>query len=233
MADSTPDRAAPLGAVALDAASALRRATALATRQDARRGSRSRGSRAILGITGAPGAGKSTYAAGLVERLRTGGVTAALVPMDGFHLAYDVLVESGDVAVKGAPHTFDGAGFVALLRRLREDADEVVWAPRFDRNLEDPIAGSIPVGPEVSLVVTEGNYLLLEADPWSGVRDLLDECWFVDTPDDLRRTWLTDRHRSHGRPDEDAWARTLGSDEANARVVAATRARADVLVTPG
>src|SRR5438309_3286446 len=115
------------------------------------------GRRRLLGLTGMPGAGKSTVAARLVEDL---GDLAVLVPMDGFHLANDELIRLGRRDRKGAPDTFDAAGYVALLRRLREHAQEVVYAPEFRRQIEEPVAGAIPVPPDVPLIVTEGNYLL-------------------------------------------------------------------------
>ena len=121
-----------------------------------------RGERAILGIAGAPGGGKSTLASALVAEL---GEAAVLVPMDGFHLAQAELVRQGIRDRMGAPHTFDMRGYAALLRRLRA-ADETVYAPAFRREIEEPIAGAIAVPPEVPLVVTEGNYLLL----WDEVR---------------------------------------------------------------
>lgn len=189
------------------------------------------GRRALLGVAGPPGSGKSTYAAWLVQQVRARGVGVALVPMDGFHLAHDVLTASGEVVVKGAPHTFDAAGYAHLLGRLRDGGSDTVWAPRFDRDLEDAIAGSIAVGPDVALVVTEGNYLLLDTGPWSQVRPQLDACWYVETPDEVRRSRLAARHRAHGRSEAEAWERTMGSDEANARLVATTRDRADALVT--
>lgn len=204
----------------LDGASSRRRAEDLC-----------RGGRAILGMAGAPGSGKSTYAAGLVAHLSSVGHRVAMVPMDGFHLAHAVLVERGDVAVKGAPRTFDAAGYAALLQRLHSETHHTVWAPAFDRELEDPVAGSIAVDRDVTLVITEGNYLLLDDGEWAGVRPLLDECWYVDVPDELRRARLAARHRNHGRSPEEAMARTLGSDEANALVVRASRDRADAVVS--
>ncbi len=187
------------------------------------------GRRRVLGLAGAPGAGKSTLAGRLVDRL---GGLAVLVPMDGFHLAQAELVRLGRRDRMGAPDTFDAAGYVALLRRLREQRDEVVYAPEFRRDLEEPIAGAIPVAPDVPLVVTEGNYLLLDAAPWAAVRDLLDEAWYLAPADAARLAWLTERHVAFGRSPEAARAWAEGTDERNARLVAATRARADLVVVP-
>ncbi|MFD0266502.1 nucleoside/nucleotide kinase family protein [Streptomyces sp. NPDC127106] len=186
------------------------------------------GGRRILGIAGAPGAGKSTLAAHLAGALGPG--LAAVVPMDGFHLAQAELVRLGRADRKGAPDTFDAAGYAALLRRLRDGGPEVVYAPAFDRALEEPVAGSIPVGPGVPLVITEGNYLLYEAGPWAAVRPLLDEVWFLAPDDGLRVRRLVDRHVRHGK--EEAYARewVARSDEANARLIAPGRSRADLVV---
>jgi len=189
--------------------------------------------RSVLGLVGAPGAGKSTLAAQLVAAL---GDLTALVPMDGYHLAGAELVRLGRAERKGAPDTFDAAGYAALLRRLRCAAGpergerEPVYAPVFDRHLEEAIAGAIPVGPGVPLVITEGNYLLLDTPPWHGVRELLDEVWFVELDDDVRVRRLVARHVAHGRSPEAALEWVLRSDEANARIVAATRSRADLVV---
>jgi pantothenate kinase len=150
--------------------------------------------------------------------------------MDGFHLAHAALTALGLVEVKGAPRTFDVDGYVAALRRLRSAGPGTVWAPEFRREIEDAVGGAVPVGPDVRLVITEGNYLLLDG-PWSPVRELLDEAWFVDVPDDLRRQRLATRHRHYGRTEAQAWERTLGSDEVNARLVLATRGRADLVIT--
>ncbi len=142
-----------------------------------------RGGRRLLGITGAPGAGKSTIAAEVVAAL---GEDAVLVPMDGFHLAQARLEALGLTATKGAIDTFDGGGFVHLLRRLRAADEDVVHAPTFRRDLEEPIAGAIAVDRRTPLVVVEGNYLLVDEPPWDEVAGLLDETWFVD-PGPLRR----------------------------------------------
>jgi pantothenate kinase len=188
--------------------------------------------RSLLGITGAPGAGKSSYAERLVEAVNQAGRAAALVPMDGFHLAQSALVDLGIADVKGAPETFDVTGYVELLRRVREPGEEVVWAPRFDRELEDSIAASLPIAPNLDLVVTEGNYLLLPRGQWWLVRLQLDECWFVDVDDKVRRSRLQARHERFGRSPEAAAERTLGSDEANAQLVIRSRDQADFVVRP-
>ncbi len=186
--------------------------------------------RALLGVVGAPGGGKSTLALALRQALTDRGLRTALVGMDGFHIAHRALTELGLVEVKGAPETFDAAGYLALLRRLREPTAEVVWAPEFRREIEDAVQSAVPVAADVQVVLTEGNYLLLDG-PWRPVRDLLDETWYVDVPDATRRRRLAARHRLYGRTEEQAWERTLGSDERNARTVAATRTHADLVVT--
>jgi len=184
--------------------------------------------RALLGICGAPAAGKSTLAERLVAGL---GPASIHIGMDGFHLAQAELARLGRAERKGAPDTFDAAGYVNLLRRLRSrPPDEVVYAPGFRRDLEEPIAGAVPVPPSIRLIVTEGNYLLLEDPPWRAVRDLLDEVWFLDPPDDARRQWLIDRHRAFGRTLDEARERTYGSDEHNAVLINATRSAADLVV---
>ena len=186
------------------------------------------GRRTILGITGPPGAGKSTLAEAVVDAI---GANARLVGMDGFHLARAELVRLGRVDRKGALDTFDALGYVALLRRLRENVESVVYAPRFDRVIEEPIACAVAVERHIPLVVTEGNYLLSEQGDWGGVRPLLDTCWYLDPDDEERQRRLTARHERHGRSPREALGRTLGSDQANADLVIATRHRADLVIT--
>jgi pantothenate kinase len=184
------------------------------------------GQRKLLGLVGAPGAGKSTLAAALLALV--GADRAQVVPMDGFHLANVELQRLGRAGRKGAPDTFDSAGYVALLQRLRSQRPDgdIVYAPEFRREIEEPVAGAIAVLPTTQLVITEGNYLLHDVGPWAGAAAMLDEVWYVDIDDALREERLVRRHRQFGRSLEEARAWVAGTDAPNARLIAATRVRA-------
>ena len=185
------------------------------------------GKRVMIGLVGAPGAGKSTAAEALRQAFPE---TSQVVPMDGYHLANVELKRLGRAQRKGAPDTFDSAGYADLLKRLRDQAhDEIVYAPEFRREIEEPIAGAIPVFPETALIIAEGNYLLLNQGHWAKVHGLLDEVWYVDVDDELRIERLTRRHEHFGRSHDEAVAWVMNTDEPNARLIAADKARADVM----
>lgn len=185
------------------------------------------GSRKMIGLVGAPGAGKSTVAKLLHDAFPA---VSQVVPMDGYHLANAELRRLGRSDRKGAPDTFDSAGYVALLMRLcHQAANEIVYAPEFHREIEEGVAGSIPIFPNSSLIITEGNYLLLEDGHWARVPQLLDEIWYVDVDDASRIQRLTNRHERFGRSREAAMAWVENTDEPNARLIAANKSRADVI----
>jgi pantothenate kinase len=182
--------------------------------------------RRILGLVGAPGAGKSTLSQAILDAFPG---KVVIVQMDGFHLANVELARLGRASRKGAEDTFDSAGYVALLRRLREQRDdETVYAPTFRREIEEPIANAIPVAPDMPLVITEGNYLLFEHGHWKDVRALLDEVWYVNVDSAVRQQRLVSRHMSFGRDEDAAKQWVEHTDEVNARLIDATRNRADV-----
>ena len=195
------------------------------------------GGRGILGISGPPGAGKSALTEQLLAQLRAepplglGPDAVAHVPMDGFHLADAQLDRLGLRHRKGAPETFDAHGYLAMLRRIRAETGHPVYAPGFERDLEQPIAAALVVPAAARLVVTEGNYLLLPDRPWSEVRQLLDEVWYVELDREIRLERLVARHVRFGKSPAEAREWVLRSDEANARLIEAHRDRADLVVT--
>jgi pantothenate kinase len=186
------------------------------------------GRRTILGIAGAPGSGKSTFAAWIRQQFEPG--LAVVVPMDGFHLGNAIIDGTPLRQRKGAIDTFDAGGYLSLLRRLVRRDEPVVYAPEFRRTIDEPVAASIAIPADVPLVITEGNYLLAEQEPWKEVRAQLDEVWFVDTPQALRLSRLVERHTSFGMDRAAAVAWANGPDEANAVLIQAARPAADRII---
>jgi pantothenate kinase len=154
--------------------------------------------------------------------------------MDGFHLANEELARLGRAERKGAPDTFDVFGYRSLLERLRaRRPSETVYAPVFQRKIEQAIAGFIPVGPEVELIITEGNYLLLGDGPWAPVATMLDKCWFIEVAEEEQRRRLLERHTGNGRSRDAALAWIEHTDMPNARRIAASRHRAHQIILTG
>lgn len=185
------------------------------------------GQRKLLGLVGPPGSGKSTLAMALHCAFRD---VSQVVPMDGFHLAQVELQRLGRASRKGAPDTFDSAGYAAMLRRIRQQRPtEIVYAPDFRREIEEPIAGAIPVHAALPLVITEGNYLLLNEDHWPDAAAQLDEVWYVEVDDRLRNQRLLERHEKFGRKRQAALAWMASTDAPNAVRIAETQTRASLV----
>jgi pantothenate kinase len=189
-------------------------------------------SRAILGIAGNPGAGKSTLVDVLVARIRAikGDEWVAHIPMDGFHLADAQLDRIGARGRKGAPDTFDAAGYAHLLERVKAEVDHPVYVPGFDRTLEQPLAAALVVLPSARLVVTEGNYLLLDDPDWTRARQAMDAVWFVASAEAMRVERLVARHIQFGKTPKEARAWVATTDQRNAELVAGTVAKADRVI---
>ena len=173
--------------------------------------------RIIVGIVGEPGAGKSTVTDFIFQNLEN--ESAALLPMDGFHYSNQVLKRLGRTDRKGAPDTFDASGFTALLSRIKSEPHVDIYFPIFHRDIEESIAaeGVIPAG--TKLIITEGNYLLLQSNGFAGIKPLLDESWYLQIDSQLRQSRLIERHQRFGKDPAAAKAWALGSDEQNGVII--------------
>lgn len=186
------------------------------------------GRRRLVALAGGPASGKSTLAETLADALRKVGRDVAVVPMDGFHLDNTLLTQRGLLARKGAPQTFDAAGFVHLVRRLKSEA-EVIF-PHFDRSRDIAIVGSGCVTESCDTVIVEGNYLLFDADPWRELAALWDVSVRIDLPLDVLRDRLVARWLAYGLDPQAALARAEMNDLTNARSVAQQALPADITV---
>lgn len=189
------------------------------------------GRRIAIGLAGGPGTGKSTLAAELVTMLNaTHPGIAALVPMDGFHMKHAKLEALGQTDRKGAPHTFEGAAFVSFLHHLKA-ARTPVSGPGYSRKIEDTVEDAFTVGPDVRVLVVEGNYLLLTEGPWAGVKQQLDYSVFIDVPRELVRARLMKRHGEEGLfTEERNRAHIERNDLPNYDLVLLSQDRADVVI---
>ena len=185
--------------------------------------------RFILGIVGKPGVGKSTFTDFLREHLSQD--LLAILPMDGFHMSNEELIELGRRDRKGAPDTFDVASFTQTLAAIKESNGADIKFPIFKREIEAsiPDAGLIPA--QAKLVIVEGNYLLHDQSGWEQVVSFLDEAWYLHVHDELRMQRLIARHIAFGKSPEDAKDWSEGTDEANARVIDKSESKADFVVT--
>ena len=184
--------------------------------------------RVLIGIIGKPGAGKSTLSKFLMAKLPKEFVT--VVPMDGYHLSNKVLKDLKRADRKGAPDTFDVAGFISLVKRIRSEQTQNIYYPIFDRAIEESIAAQGVVTSATKVVIVEGNYLLHDDGGWEVCNDLLDESWIVDVDDDKRISRLISRHIAYGKDPEAAKAWAKGTDEVNAKLIERGRNRADFVV---
>ena len=184
--------------------------------------------RVLIGIIGKPGAGKSTLSKFLMAKLPKEFVT--VVPMDGYHLSNKVLKDLKRADRKGAPDTFDVAGFISLVKRIRTEQTQNIYYPIFDRAIEESIAAQGVVTSDTKVVIIEGNYLLHDDGGWEVCNDLLDESWMVDVDDDKRISRLISRHIAYGKDPEAAKAWAKGTDEVNAKLIDRGRNRADFVV---
>lgn len=181
---------------------------------------RYRGSRLIAGIAGPPGSGKSTLAEAVVDDLNAQQQgLAAVLSMDGFHYDDAVLTELGSLSRKGAIDTFDAGGFLNLVRRLKENTEDTIAVPVFDRSIEIARAGGRLIPRSTGIVVAEGNYLLIQHEPWSQLAPLLDISVLLEADVEELRRRLTDRWKKLGLSSSDIARKLDEVDLPNGRFV--------------
>ena len=184
--------------------------------------------RVLFGVVGKPGAGKSTVVESVKKRFP--GQEVAIIPMDGYHLSDEVLISQGKRDRKGAPDTFDAPRFTKLLQDVKVNSDSEIRFPIFHREIEASVEGEGVIPPEAKVVITEGNYLLSTEHGWAGVKELLDQSFYIEIDDEIRLQRLIDRHIRYGKSPEAAKAWSLGSDETNARFIATTKDLASAII---
>ena len=185
-------------------------------------------SRYLLGLVGAPAAGKSTFSAQLVEAVnkKLGQEVSVVVPMDGYHYSNEELDRRGLKALKGIPATFDAQSFVELIKKLQVESKQSVFCPLFDRSIEASIENGIEIKPQHQIIVSEGNYLLLDETPWNELRNLFDEIWFIEATIETLMPRLLARHKAGGRNEEETRAKIESTDLPNAKLIESTKQRA-------
>ncbi len=185
------------------------------------------GGRFVVAIAGPPAAGKSTLSAALCAALPE--ASAIVVPMDGFHFDDAVLAARGLSSRKGAPETFDFSGFQVLLKRIKAREPDIA-IPVFDRSMELSRAAAAVIDGNVGIVLVEGNYLLLDEEPWRNLADLFDMTIYVDVSREELDRRLVARWDEHGREREAArrWIDT--NDMPNIDRVLQRRRPADLVI---
>jgi pantothenate kinase len=184
--------------------------------------------RVLFGVVGKPGAGKSTVVESVKKRFL--GQEVAIIPMDGYHLSDEILISQGKRDRKGAPDTFDAARFTKLLQDVKVNSDSEIRFPIFHREIEASVEDEGVIPPEAKVVITEGYYLLSTEHGWVGVKELLDQSFYIVIDDEIRLQRLIDRHIRYGKSPEEAKAWSLGSDETNARFIATTKDLASAII---
>jgi len=190
--------------------------------------------RFVLGITGPPGAGKSTVSELLRDLLISRhGRLAIVVPMDGYHLSNEELVKRNLRPLKGIPSTFDADGFVALVGDIKSGARRTIVFPTFDRDADAVVACGGKVEPADEIIIVEGNYLLMTESPWHQIRHYLDDVFYIDAPHAVLLKRLLERHMEGGMNSEDALLKVDSTDLPNAHLIEKTRHLATKVVRLG